>query len=145
MFTLQGTRLLLSHVFLCLPNRSHNHTSYQLDFYWKLRMPPHSSLMKPEAFHLWRGGVERNSFSLWSELRIIRMAHRVTHPFTTGPWAFLSCSIRRPNLPLHEHEVPFRFIIRIMLIQDISKIYLPLCQGTATRAIISGFSIIDAL
>ena len=47
-----------------------------------IALPPHSSLMKCEAFHLTRGWVERNSFSPWFELRIVSMAHRVTHPLS---------------------------------------------------------------
>jgi hypothetical protein len=80
---------------------------------------PHSSLMKREAFHPRRGWVERNLFPSWLELGIILMAHRVTHPLSLwGHERSWSCSIWRPNHPLHEDEVPFLFITRVKLILD---------------------------
>ena len=47
-----------------------------------IALPSHSSLMKCEAFYLRKGWVERCTSPLWSELRIVPMAHRVTHPLS---------------------------------------------------------------
>ena len=47
-----------------------------------IALPSHSSLMKCKASYLRRGWVKRNSFPSLPELRIIPMAHRVTHPLS---------------------------------------------------------------
>jgi hypothetical protein len=108
--------------------------------------PPHSSWMKCEAFHQRRGWVERNSFPSWPELRIVLMAHRVTHHLSLwGHERSWSCSIRRPNHPLHEHKVPFWFVATVMLILVFSMIYCSFCQVVASHTIILRSPIIDAL
>jgi len=50
-------------------------------FGW-IAFQPHSSLTKCEAFRLRRGWVETNSFPSRPKLRIVPMAHRVTHPLS---------------------------------------------------------------
>ena len=76
-----------------------------------------------KAFILWRGCVEKYSFSSWFELRIVPVAHRIHILFHYGLWTFLSCSIRRSSPSLHEHEVPFWFITKAMLMLDFSEIF----------------------
>ena len=111
-----------------------------------IALPPYSSLMKCEAFYLRRGWVEINSFPSWPKLRIVHLAHRVTDPLSLlGHEQFLSYSIRRSNHSPHEHEVPFWFITKSMLILDISEIFLLLCQVATSHMIILGFPNIDAL
>jgi hypothetical protein len=44
--------------------------------------PSHSSLMKCEAFYLRKGRAERCSCPSWAKLRILHLAHRVTHPLS---------------------------------------------------------------
>ena len=69
--------------FWLMPNRSYVHASWtSIGSLGWIALPPRSSLMKCEAFHLRRGWVERNSFPSWPELGIVHLAHRVTHPLS---------------------------------------------------------------
>ena len=66
-------------------HRSCAHPSLQMNLYWKLRMDwfaSQSSLMKRKVFILRRGWVDKYSFPSWFKLRIVLMAHRVTHPLS---------------------------------------------------------------
>ena len=111
-----------------------------------IALPSHSSLMKCEAFYLRKGWVERCSFPSLPELRIVHLAHRVTHRLSLwGHEQFSSYSIQRSSHSLHEHEVPSCFFTKLMLILDISEIFHPVCQVTASLMTILGFPIIDAL
>jgi len=74
--------------FWLMPDRSYNHSSFQLNFYWKLRM----DCFAMQSFSP-KEGMSWNSFSSGPELRIVHMAHRVTHSLSfMGPWTFSLCS-----------------------------------------------------
>ena len=69
-----------------------------------IAFPSHSSLMKCEAFYLRKGWVERCSFPSWPKLRIVHMAHRVTHSLSFfGPWT----SSLYSEFPYEFEEKPF--------------------------------------
>ena len=63
-----------------MPNRNYVHPSFQMNFYWKLRMDCFVSM---QGFHP-KEGLSWKKYSLpsWFELRIVPMAHRVTHPLS---------------------------------------------------------------
>ena len=63
--------------FWLMPDRSYNHSSFQLNFYWKLRM----DCFAMQSFSP-KEGMNWNSFPSGPELRIVHMAHRVTHPLS---------------------------------------------------------------
>ena len=83
-----------------MPDRSCNHFSFQLNFYWKLRMEcfvTDSSLMKREAFHLKKGWVETHfprdpnskSFIWPTELHILfHYGARIFSPRSEFPCEF---------------------------------------------------------
>ena len=129
--------------FWLMPNRSYAHPSFQMNFYWKLRM---DCLASMQGFH----PKEGLSWKILIPL-MIRTQNRSNGPqsytssFIMGLWTFLSCSIWRSNHSLHEHEVLFWFITKAMLILEVSEIVHRLCQVAASLTIISGFLIIDAL
>ena len=71
--------------FWLMPNRSYAHPSYQMNFYWKFRMDCFATTF---IFDEMRSFLPKETMSwkklisLMSELRIVHLAHRVTHPLS---------------------------------------------------------------
>ena len=67
-----------------MPNRSYFHPSYQMNFYWKLRMDCFATTFIFDE--MWgfppKEGMSGNSFLSWPEVGIVHLAHRVTHPLS---------------------------------------------------------------
>ena len=78
-------RSFLNPWYWLMPNRSYVHPSYQMNFYWKLRMDCFASTFifdEMRSFLPKMGMSWKKLISLMTELRIIHLAHRVTHPLS---------------------------------------------------------------
>ena len=72
-----------------------------------IALPPCSSFMKCEAFHLRRRWVERNSFPSWPELGIVHLAHRVTHPLSLWGHEHFRVALSEDQV-IHSMSMKFR-------------------------------------
>ena len=99
-------------------------------------LPPQPSLMKCEASYLRRGWVERNSFPSWPKLKIVYLAHRVTHPLSL--WGPEHCRVSLSG-DQATHSMSMKFLHKVILILDISEIFCPLHQVATSLTIIVGF------
>ena len=95
--------------FWLMPDRSYNHSSYHLYFYWKLRM---DCFVTTFIFDEMQGfppkeGMSWNSFPSWSNSELFIWPTELHILFHYGAMN-LSFSIRRSSHSLHEHEVSWQ-------------------------------------
>ena len=105
-----------------------------------IALPPHSSLMKCKDSYLRRGELKETHFPRDRTRNRSFGPQSYTSSFTMGPWICSSCSIWRSSHSLHEHEVLFRFITKVMLILEVSEIFHRLCQVAASFTITLGLT-----
>lgn len=137
--------MVQTHIFILdcwlMPNRSFVHNSYQMNFYWKLRLDCFASSFifdEHKAFYLRRGWAGRNScpLSLRSDDSFwpIQFHSHITRDLV-NLWAIL---FRRSRA--HSMSTNTTFIPRIMFILHISEIRLLLCQGSSSCPITIGYA-----
>ena len=127
----------LNPSFWLMPNRSYVHPSYEMNFYWKLRIDCFATTFifdEMQSFLPKEGMSWKKFVSLMTWSRNCSFGPQsYTSSFTTGPWTFLSSSIRRSSHSLHEHEVPFCLITKAMLIlwylRDLSSFVPSRCES----------------
>jgi hypothetical protein len=84
--------------FWLMPNRSYFHPSYQINFYWKLRLGCFATiisfeceaLLVPKEGMSWKKLI---SLMTWTQNRSYG-PHSYTSSFTMGPWTYLSFFLR---------------------------------------------------
>ena len=77
-----------------------------------------------------------------TELRIVHLAHRVTHPLSLWGHEHSRVSLSGDQAT---HSMSMKFLHKVLLILDISEVFCPLHQVATSLMIIVGFPTIDTL